>query len=115
MNSHEIEKRLKEILIAAGVPNGDDDTDEENYSEYGGAINSFLMGDCKDVEGLEVIHFKGGMEQGSSVVAVFLMDSKLYRATWSYYSHHGYDFDDLLFTEVKAVEKTITVYEPIVN
>jgi hypothetical protein len=57
---------------------------------------------------------EGGGEGGSEYCyGVFKLGEKFYRAEYSYYSHHGYEYDGIVDTlrEVKPVEKTITVYE----
>jgi hypothetical protein len=62
----------------------------------------------------EHLEQEGGGEGGSEYCyGVFKLKGKEYRAEWSYYSHHGYDYDDIESTlkEVKPVEKTITVWE----
>lgn len=102
--SNAIQSRLLEVLAAGGV--------EEN-EDYNNPIHAFLLGDCEPVEGLEVVSFKGGSDQGSNVSAVFRMDEKLYRARWHYYSHYGYSWDELEFDEVKPVERMVTFYEPV--
>lgn len=59
---------------------------------------------------------EGGGEGGSEYCyGVFQLGDKIYRAEYSYYSHHGHEYDYILDTlkEVKPVEKKITTYEPI--
>lgn len=64
--------------------------------------------------GYEHIQQEGGGEGGTEhCQGVFRLQGKLYSAVYSYYSHHGYDYDYIADTlrEVEPVQKTITVYE----
>ncbi len=106
-----IQNLLNGVLLSTGYEFDEDD----DY--YNSAVEAFLSNDwdTKPVaDRLVMIHEEGGGEGGTEhVEAVFMLDEKLYKATWRYFSHHGYDFDNLEFFEVTPVEKTITVYEEI--
>lgn len=63
---------------------------------------------------IEFLEQDGGGEGGKeSCYTVFKLDGVCYMATYSYYSHHGFDYLSRDFTIVEPVEKTITVYEPV--
>lgn len=82
----------------------------EIYSDYSEIAN--LVMDDK----LEVVEQEGGGEGGAEdCVAVFKWKDKYYQVEYSYYSYNGYETDGSNNTviEVKPVEKTITVYEPV--
>lgn len=55
----------------------------------------------------------GGKDGSEYCYGVFKYKGKIYKAEYNYYSYHGHDYDNIVNTlrEVKAVEKTITVYE----
>ena len=64
--------------------------------------------------GYKYICQEGGGEGGAEACfTVFQWKDKLYKIEYSYYSHHGFDFDDCLerISEVTPVEKTVVVYE----
>lgn len=66
--------------------------------------------------GIEYEHLEqeGGGEGGSEYCyGVFKLNGKIYRGEYSYYSHHGDEYDGIASTlkEVKPVQKTVTVYE----
>jgi hypothetical protein len=64
--------------------------------------------------GYETLHCEGGGEGGAEECnAVFKLKDKVIQTRYSYYSHHGHDYDDILYSmkEVTPVEKTVTVYE----
>ena len=68
------------------------------------------------VKSIEYKHLdqEGGGEGGSEYCyGVFSLQGKTYRAEYSYYSYNGHEYDYIVDTlrEVKAVEKTITVWE----
>lgn len=66
------------------------------------------------IEEYEHLDQEGGGEGGSEYCfGVFKLNGKIYRAEYSYYSHEGHHYDNIVETlrEVKPVEKTITVYE----
>lgn len=57
---------------------------------------------------------EGGGEGGAEYCyGVFKLGDTIYKAEYSYYSHSGHEYWDILYTlqEVKPVQKTITVYE----
>lgn len=70
-------------------------------------------------EVLEKVGYKhllqeGGGEGGREYCeGVFEMFGKTYKTSWSYYSHHGYEYDYISedLREVKPVEKVVIVYE----
>ena len=66
--------------------------------------------------GLGYNHLKqegGGEGGGEYCHGVFELAGKIYKAEYSYYSHHGPEYYDILNTlqEVVPVEKTVVVYE----
>lgn len=57
---------------------------------------------------------EGGGEGGSEYCyGIFSLKGKVYKAEYQYYSHNGHKTDEIIdsLQEVKAVEKTVTVYE----
>jgi hypothetical protein len=52
----------------------------------------------------------GGEGSGEDCHFVFKWNGKHYKLEYSYYSHHGYEFNGALY-EVDPVQKMITVYE----
>lgn len=93
---------------------------EDDFAEgvihYDGDYNNYQkrVSDLSDKYGYEHLQQEGGGEGGSEgCYGVFKLGGKIYRAEYSYYSHYGCDYDDILSTlkEVEPVEKTITVYE----
>lgn len=66
------------------------------------------------IEEYKHLQQEGGGEGGAEYCfGIFKLNGKIYRAEYSYYSHHGHEYDDIINTvrEVKPVQKTITVYE----
>lgn len=60
-----------------------------------------------------VVHEEGGEGQGDHAEVVFTVDNRrFFRKTGYYASFYGFEWDGP-FREVKAVEKTITVYEDV--
>ena len=62
----------------------------------------------------ELIENCGGGEGGAEdCTSVFKFDGKLYRAYFNYYSHDGYNYEDIVSTlkEVFPVERMTTYYE----
>lgn len=57
----------------------------------------------------------GGEGEGEYCYEIIKVKDKYYRASWSYYSYQGceYDWIEDTIQEVKPVEKTIIVYEAI--
>ena len=65
-----------------------------------------------DSVGYELLEQDGGGEGGSEWChSVFKLNNKTFKITYNYYSHNGFDYDYAEATEVKAVTKTVTVYE----
>lgn len=63
--------------------------------------------------GYEHLDQDGGGEGGSEYCyGVFRLGDKTYRAEYSYYSYHGYEYEGILGTlkEVQPQQKTVTVY-----
>lgn len=66
----------------------------------------------KEELGYKLIEREGGEGSGDSAHSVIELEGKLYRLDYGYASYDGYHIDDIWdWTEVKAVEKTVTVYE----
>lgn len=64
-----------------------------------------------ELDGYEHIHQEGGGDGGSEYCeAVFKWKDKTYKMTYSYYSHHGSDFDCAELYEVTPQKKEVTVY-----
>lgn len=61
--------------------------------------------------GIEFVYQEGGEGEGEHAEAVFKINDDTYKATWSYFSHYGADYDYLEVDEVKPVKKMVTVYE----
>lgn len=57
----------------------------------------------------------GSEGEGEHCYSVIKVKDKYFRASWSYYSYSGceYDYIESTLQEVKPVEKTIIVYEAI--
>ncbi len=82
----------------------------ENFCLY-----EFADGDLEDSylsnNNYEFIHQDGGGEGGTEYCeTVFKLNETYYKMEYSYYSHHGYDFDNVSISEVTPSQKTITVY-----
>jgi hypothetical protein len=98
-----------------GHRNGSDSSYQEEVAAY--RVEYSRLKALKEKElGIEYEHLDqdGGGEGGSEYCyGVFKLNGKIYRAEYSYYSHHGHDYDSIVETlrEVKPVEKTVTVYE----
>lgn len=113
-----IEQKLKDYLVSTGIVNewyeGEEDDEEDRANDL---LQAFLSQDYdifQSADRLVYIDGDGGGEgEGEYVWAVFKFDGVFYKAEWNYYSHHGYDFEGLEFTEVAPKEKTITVYDPV--
>jgi len=64
-----------------------------------------------EVEGYEFIDQDDGGEGGAEYCeTVFKWKDKFYTMTYSYYSHHGYNFDCAELFEVEPKKKEVTVY-----
>lgn len=103
VDMNQIEETITEIL--------------EQYPGKWGACeyHDFLCGETGDEDHggrLQCIYQEGGGEgSGEHVESVFMLDGKYYKATWSYYSQYGYEWDNLGMTQVFPKEKTIIVFE----
>ena len=66
---------------------------------------------CPEI-GYEFLEQDGGGEGGSEYCyLIFKWKEQCYRLSYSYYSHHGYDFDYARLEQVTPVQKMMTVYE----
>lgn len=93
----------REILDAVGARSG---TDEKVADlQWCGTIT--LRDETVEVS--EVAQ-EGGMDEGSSIWFVVRIGDQLFRKDGYYASHYGTDWDGA-FYEVKAAQKTVTVYE----
>lgn len=66
------------------------------------------------IKDYEHIEQEGGGEGGAEYCSgVFRLNGKFFAASWSYYSHHGYDESGCASTlrEVRPVEKVVTIWE----
>lgn len=89
--------------------NNPDITDEEIIAEFFSEEGYY---DLLSPRSRWVVEQEGGGEGGSEhCESVIKLGDKFYKVVYSYYSHHGYDFDYAEVFEVKPKEKTITVYE----
>jgi hypothetical protein len=80
----------------------------DDYSSKREEVINSAIGDYEHLEQ------EGGGEGGAEYCyGVFRLGDKIYRASYSYYSHNGHEWDGITSTlkEVKPVEKTITVYQ----
>lgn len=110
MNVEEIEQKVNEILEE--FPHTYESRGE--VKSYTTTFHDFLSGefDNDKCERLKLISQEGGGEgEGEHVEAIFMLDGEYYKATWSYFSHYGYDWDYLEVNKVVPTERTITVYE----
>lgn len=102
VNIEEIKEKLEEIFGES--------------SRYGFDFVDFLTGDY-DEEAAEAgkvvwISQDGGGEGGAeSCETIFSIDGVIYRVTYSYYSHHGFETEYAQASVVTPKEKTIIVYE----
>lgn len=63
---------------------------------------------------VECIEQKGGGEGGSEYCySILKIGESLYMIEYSYYSHHGYDYDDSNLYLVEPKQKMVTVYEKV--
>jgi hypothetical protein len=88
----------------------------EGFVPYAGDYEKYKQDLIKMKEdwGYEHLEQDGGGEGGSEYCyGIFKLKGKIYKAEYSYYSHHGHDYDEILDTlkEVTPKEKLITVYE----
>lgn len=92
---------------------GDDvpENSELEWTESGVVFQSLC-----DKHMLKVVAGEGGSEGGGEYCwGVIRIGDKYLRASWSYYSYQGceWDFIEDTLEEVKPVEKVVTVYEKI--
>lgn len=88
--------------------------DEDSSPDDDEIVRYFLSEDLAVFENqrIKLIEQEGGGEGGGEYVyAIIYLDGAYYKAEWNYYSHYGYDFDDLEITRVVAKEKMVIVYE----
>ena len=108
-----------EIIMGKRVENAEEirdeiiqaynETDPDWPLEEGSWYDFEELGDFND---FGIIEQEGGGEGGAEdCTLVFMWKDKYYRLNYSYYSYHGYDFDDAMLYEVTPVEKVVTVYE----
>lgn len=86
----------------------------EEFADLRRKVLGRLMEEYKTQHTYKHLQQEGGGEGGSEYCyGVFEFDGKVYKAEWSYYSHMGCEYDDIVDTlrEVKPAKKTITVYE----
>ena len=84
------------------------------YSFVDCLIESWGRDEFREKHGVECLDKEGGGEGGGEYCyAVFTFEGHTYKIEYSYYSYHGCNYDciDDNFCEVKAKEKTVTVYE----
>lgn len=84
-------------------------SDFEDYKGWSEAKD-----DALEELGIEHLDQEGGGEGGSEYCCgVLRIGNTIYKAEWSYYSHHGMDYDYIMsaIKEVTPKTKTITVYE----
>ena len=76
------------------------------------ATTDSIFGEEVRPKGFEFIDQDGGGEGGSEYCEmVFKWNGQLYKITYNYYSHQGYEWDYGSIYTVEAKEKTVTVYE----
>lgn len=104
---------LKRLVVS--IWNETDPTEE--HDEY--LFNEFLRGyqySLPETPRLLYIEHEGGGEGGGedgaeSCETIFSIDGVIYRVTYSYYSHHGFETEYAQASVVTPKEKTIIVYE----
>jgi len=121
VNKDEVVKLKEEIMkVAIGLGliktyESLDDTIADIMSEgttYGEPKKAFLAF-LENEMGFVHLQQDGGGEGGSEYCyVIFTLKGKNYRASYSYYSYDGHDYDNFWdWKEVKPVTKTVTVYE----
>jgi hypothetical protein len=97
---------IAEVITAYNEQNTDKrwgDTETDNKHEF---VDLPSFGEFESLEQ------DGGGEGGTEHCEfIFKWKGEIYRLTYRYYSHHGYDFDYAEMATVKPVEKMVTVYE----
>lgn len=73
----------------------------------------FLLGSGFYRNGIlvEVIEQVGGEGEGEHAHTIFKIGEEYWKCDYSYYSYHGFEFDDAMMVKVEPKEKTIIVYE----
>jgi hypothetical protein len=89
---------------------------ESEESRYGFEFVDFLLGDYDEelanAAKLVWLEQDGGGEGGAEdCETVFSIDDVIYKITYNYYSHHGYETDYAQAYIVIPVQRTITAYE----
>lgn len=84
------------------------------YDEVDGEVVIPILGG----KGLSYEHVEdqtGGEGEGEYCYGVFKLGEQHFQVEWSYYSHHGWDYDDIEYTfhEVKPVQKLVTMFERV--
>lgn len=84
--------------------------------DYDFEFGEFLLGNFDSVDakkaGVEWIEQDGGYEGGGEYCyTIFRVHNQYYKVSFSYYSHHGFEFDYANAYEVEAVERMATFYE----
>ena len=102
-----VQEKVVEIMATVGY--------ESRYN--GDSFEEFIVGDARrlseDTDRLVFVYLEGGEAEGEHAESVFSVDGVLYKATFRYFSHYGFDLDYLEVFEVEKKEKTVTVYDPI--
>lgn len=115
-------KHLLTTLKEDSMSNVDMSIFNKIAADMGESLDECIYGLCEwglssDLEAkydYEHLEQEGGGEGGSEFCyGVFRLGDKFYRAEYSYYSHHGCDYDGIEHTlkEVKPTQKYVTVYE----
>lgn len=74
-------------------------------------FHEFLREGVEDNDRLELIECEGGEGEGEHAESIFKLDGVFYRASYSYYSYNGFDYDYMEVEEVIPTEKVVLVYE----
>lgn len=111
-------KIIEEILLVSGSyyqepyensMKGDGDPDDILHSFWKGYITNGYDVKSEDYQHIEQ---EGGGEGGSEWChTIFKWKDTYYRYCYSYYSHYGYEHDNMALEIVTPEEKTITTYE----
>lgn len=93
------------------------ETIDDPYSVYRdsyGAHRGAYLYHRESGQRAEVIETSGGGEGGAEdCETVLKIGNRYFSITYSYYSHHGFEFDYGSIYEVKPVEVTVTQFQPI--
>lgn len=85
------------------------EADSSWYLEKGQGATITLRGESVAIEAVDTF---GGEGQGDDIWVVVRVGDQLFKKSGYYASHYGTDWDGDV-TEVKPVQKTITVYEDV--